>query len=687
MLLPRERRPNPDYTWRSPMTTTLPPSLPPAPEPGLFQRLGRWFARTWTGRVVAAALVICLLDQAGVRLPGSLTGPAWLIGITACWIGAYRLFKWVLRRWLWRIRTKLILSYLFVAVVPLVLLALFFSLAGVMFSGVVSSYMVTSEIGRRTEEVGRATGAIFPRLLASGASSADAVEQSLGPLKDRFPALTYTFVRDGRRLAASAAMAERLPDWLSQDAFAGLVRDGDTTRLRAVARRGTAFLAVDVPLDEHFVKDIDPRAGIRILAAGGGVRMQRHGVNIDIDSSPSPGASASPPSGVPPKKPVKELKVDGLPFFATPEQTNWSDGTRDSAGVAFQYQPLELVRVLTPGKVDTAGVLFTALAVVGVIFLVMYAMALLLGVMLARSVTRSVHSLSRGTERLRQGRFDQPIPVRTRDQLGELAESFNLMARDIQELMRESAEKERLEEELRIARRIQMSLLPQGTVSAPHVSLAAACIPATEVGGDYYDLLILPGDRLAVLMADVSGKGTSAALYMAELKGLMLSLSRVHDSPAQALAEANRILTADMDARSFITMSYALLDPLAGRMRYARAGHSPLVRREAKTGLARLLAPPGLGLGLDAGAQFERVLEETEIPLSSGDVFLFFTDGLSEAMNSKGELYGEERLRVLVEQDGRSADELRDHVLEEVRRFVGEAPQHDDMTLVVVKID
>jgi phosphoserine phosphatase RsbU/P len=189
-------------------------------------------------------------------------------------------------------------------------------------------------------------------------------------------------------------------------------------------------------------------------------------------------------------------------------------------------------------------------------------------------------------------------------------------------------------------------------------------------------------------MADVSGKGTSAALYMAELKGLMLSLSRVHDSPAQALAEANRILTADMDARSFITMSYALLDPLAGRMRYARAGHSPLVQREARTGIARLLAPPGLGLGLDAGAQFERVLEETEVPFSSGDVFLFFTDGLSEAMNVKGELYGEERLRDLVQRDGTlSADELRDQVLEEVRRFVGEAPQHDDMTLVVVKID
>jgi serine phosphatase RsbU (regulator of sigma subunit) len=198
----------------------------------------------------------------------------------------------------------------------------------------------------------------------------------------------------------------------------------------------------------------------------------------------------------------------------------------------------------------------------------------------------------------------------------------------------------------------------------------------------------LPDDRLAVMVADVSGKGTSAALYMAELKGLMLSLSRVHDSPAKLLAEANRILAADMDARSFITMSYAVLEPRAGRMRYARAGHSPLIHRAAGTGATRLLAPPGLGLGLDAGAHFERVLEEMEVPLASGDVFVFFTDGISEAMNVSGELFGEDRLCQVLRQDGHpTSAELRDRVLADVRRFVGDAPQHDDMTLVVLSIE
>jgi sigma-B regulation protein RsbU (phosphoserine phosphatase) len=670
----------------SPRPSLLLPASAAEPEKETWRRTRDWFLRRWPGRLVLAALAVWLLGKTGVAVPRILAVPAWIVAQTFFVLVAWRLVRFLLRRWLWRIRTKLIVSYMFVAVVPLVLLTLFFALAGVLSSGVVASYMVTSEIGRRGEDLGRATNAIFNRLGAGGAGDAAAAELALAPLKKDYPGIAYTLVRDGHRVAASGTMPDRLPDWLREDSFTGLVRDGERLRLRAVARRGLSFLVVDVP-PEQLVKDLDQRAGIRFIAAGGRVRTQGGGLNIEIDDRPSPKPSDAPRVRAG-ERPAENVKVDGMVFFATPEQTDWATGAKDSAGVAFQYKPLQLIKVLTPGKVDTASMLVTALGVVGIIFLVMYAVALLVGILLARSITRSVHALSRGTERLRQGRFDQPIPVRSRDQLGELAESFNLMSRDIQQLMRESAEKERLEEELRIARRIQMSLLPQDTVSVPHVTIAATCIPAAEVGGDYYDLLPLPGDRLAVLVADVSGKGTSAALYMAELKGLMLSLSRVHDSPARLLAEANRILTGDMDPRSFITMSYAVLDPRHRRMLYARAGHSPLLQRVAAGGATHLLAPQGLGLGLDAGENFERLLEEQEVPLVSGDAFVFFTDGISEAMNERGELFGEDRLRRVLEEDGAgSSEQVRERVLAEVRSFVGEAPQHDDMTMVVLRIE
>jgi serine phosphatase RsbU (regulator of sigma subunit) len=333
-------------------------------------------------------------------------------------------------------------------------------------------------------------------------------------------------------------------------------------------------------------------------------------------------------------------------------------------------------------------VLFYALGALGVVFLVVYGVALLLGVLLARSVTASVHALSIGTNRLRQGDFSHPVKVRSRDQLGELGESFNLMAQGIQDLLREQAEKERLEEELRIARQIQMSLLPaQGTVSLPGLRIAALCLPAAEVGGDYYDLLPLSPTRMGVLVADVSGKGTSAALYMAELKGLVLSLSRIYDSPRRLLAEANRILSANMDSRSFITMTYAIVDTAARTMRYARAGHNPIIHLDARAGRTRVLTPPGLGLGIDRGERFEEILEEAEVELVEGDLFLFFTDGLSEAMNPEAELFGEGRLRKVIEEsEGLESDAVKERILEEIRRFVAGAAQHDDMTLVVLKV-
>jgi sigma-B regulation protein RsbU (phosphoserine phosphatase) len=207
------------------------------------------------------------------------------------------------------------------------------------------------------------------------------------------------------------------------------------------------------------------------------------------------------------------------------------------------------------------------------------------------------------------------------------------------------------------------------------------------VGGDYYDLLPLGPTRMGVLVADVSGKGTSAALYMAELKGLVLSLSRIYESPARLLSEANRILSANMDARSFVTMTYAVVDTAARRMRYARAGHNPMIHMQARTGRTVILAPAGLGLGLDPGERFEAILEENEVALEPGDFFLFFTDGLSEAMNPAAELFGEGRLRRILEEGANlGSEELRERILEEVRRFVGDALPHDDMTLVVLKV-
>jgi phosphoserine phosphatase RsbU/P len=316
-----------------------------------------------------------------------------------------------------------------------------------------------------------------------------------------------------------------------------------------------------------------------------------------------------------------------------------------------------------------------------------------MGLALARSITSSIHELFMGTERVRHGDFTHRIDIMTNDQLGELAGSFNQMIGSIENLLQTAAEKKRLEEELRIARQIQMSLLPRGPLDLPGLAVTALCVPAREVGGDYYDFFRLPGDLLGVLIADVSGKGTSAALYMAELKGLVLSLSQIYLSPRQLLTEVNRIISDNLDTRSFITMTYAVLDLKAGRMTYARAGHTPLIfmRSAGVDESVQVLTPSGLVVGLripGAHEKFIELLEEESLDLTVGDVIVLYTDGISEAMNGNSDLFGDSRLSRIVEEHGHlESGELRERILREIESFVGTADQHDDMTMILMKVE
>jgi serine phosphatase RsbU (regulator of sigma subunit) len=180
---------------------------------------------------------------------------------------------------------------------------------------------------------------------------------------------------------------------------------------------------------------------------------------------------------------------------------------------------------------------------------------------------------------------------------------------------------------------------------------------------------------------------------MAELKGLVLSLSRIHTSPRELLISANRIIAEHLDARSFITMTYAVVDVMARTMTYARAGHTPLIvipGPEAGSRTAQSLAPSGLVLGLkiDNGELFERLLTEETRCLQVGDLYLFFTDGITEAMNASDDCFGEARLARFLEGHSEvKPDELRERLVCEIEAFVDGAPQHDDMTMILLKVE
>ena len=251
----------------------------------------------------------------------------------------------------------------------------------------------------------------------------------------------------------------------------------------------------------------------------------------------------------------------------------------------------------------------------------------------------------------------------------------------------ELAEQERLKHELAIARRIQLESLPQETPAVRGLEISGISIPALEVGGDYFDYLNGNPTKLTVIVGDVSGKGTSAALYMSKVQGILRSLHAFGLSPRDLFIRANHLLCRDLEKRSFVTAMGATFDTDKHNLVLARAGHLPLFYFNGRTRKVEKITPRGLGLGLSPEDLFATELEERCISYSPGDVFVFVTDGITEGQQRTGDEYGEERLlKTLEKASSVSAVALRDRVIDEVKNFTGDASQHDDQTVVVVKV-
>lgn len=257
-------------------------------------------------------------------------------------------------------------------------------------------------------------------------------------------------------------------------------------------------------------------------------------------------------------------------------------------------------------------------------------------------------------------------------------------------LYEELAEQQRLKHELDIARRIQIASLPQTTPRIEGLDIAGISIPAQEVGGDYFDYLNGvshdASDEITIIVGDVSGKGTSAALYMSKVQGIMRSLHDFGLSPRDLFIRANQVLFNDLEKTSFFTAVGAAFKSRRQSIALARAGHSPVFHFQAETGQVQIIVPKGIGLGLTGSEKFATELTEEMIYYKKGDVFMFITDGITEAHNVKGDEFGEENvLKVMQDHNGANAKRIRDHIISSVNHFTDNAPQHDDLTVVVVK--
>lgn len=248
---------------------------------------------------------------------------------------------------------------------------------------------------------------------------------------------------------------------------------------------------------------------------------------------------------------------------------------------------------------------------------------------------------------------------------------------------RYQAELERKRQELKIAHEIQQSFLPDAIPLLRGFELAALNVPAKEVGGDFYDFIPISTDKLGLTIADVSGKGVPAALFMALSRTVLRAKARGNPGVAEVIKEANSMITADSRSGMFVTLFYAILDLKDRTLRYVNAGHNPPVLLTGKTGDLVLLRARGIALG----AMEEIELDERTLELSRGDVVVFYTDGVTEAVDPQDQQFGEERLLALLKEHHQlPAAELVERLKGAVVAFCGEAPQFDDITLMVLKV-
>ena len=320
----------------------------------------------------------------------------------------------------------------------------------------------------------------------------------------------------------------------------------------------------------------------------------------------------------------------------------------------------------------------------GAAYLLVELGAVLSIVQLTRTITGSVHDLYVGTKKVEAGDFSHRIAIRSKEQLSELAESFNSMTQRIEQLIVEVKEKEKLESELEIARQVQAQLLPKQVPKLATLEMTGAYNPARIVSGDYYDLIPIDAHRTALVIGDISGKGIGAALLMASVQSSVHAQLAVNtDGPVSTAAlvrHLNRQLFANTPEEKYATFYCGIYDEQTSRLSYTNAGHLPPIL--LRGGKAMRLETSGTVVGMFSDTPYE----EAVVELLPGDVFVAFTDGVTEPENAQEEQFGAKRLiDLLIQNSGRPLDEIAEIVLAAVRNWTHDFSNQDDITLLLAR--
>ncbi len=630
----------------------------------------------------------CLVTISGIPSPtrGMFAGLDWLAaqtwGIAA--IYAFLALPATLRRihlTIRRIRIRLVGSHLLAGLVPLALAALFLFLAGALF---LSTYR--SAVGTRL--LVEASKKAEKGLALSLADTGKLPETPFGP--DAAGQIVLVRDENGTTCVFGGPLHFTADSLLARNKSSGTVPffwDGQTLFLRARidTLRDGRILRVEAlaPVDSLRMEHISRLVGVPVRVnphiviehvEGGGVQ-----VTSRDDSDPELVSDASRSIG-----PHGEGKW-ALPGGATAAclretEEGWATiPIVISSSASLGEEILSLFSIT--GENPTAIIVLVILAFIAALILAAIWITAAQVYDMSRSITSSVQALTHATGALREGKLDHRILIKGNDELWSVASSFNEMATGLQRMRAIEQEAQRMEEELRLAREIQTRLLPAEPPQLDGLELAGLSLPAREVGGDYFDYLVLEDGRVAITVADVSGKGTPAALLMSAYRASLRSQDLAMLGPAGVLKRVNRFVHSSVDPGTFITAFLGMLDPATGELRYASAGHdAPFVLQP--DGTLDELTSGGLILGMHPQFPYE----ESSANLASGAVLVVYTDGVTEAQDPAGRFFESQRLaETLKASVGLPCAEIQRRVIDEIQAFCASGPQSDDITLLLAR--
>jgi sigma-B regulation protein RsbU (phosphoserine phosphatase) len=607
---------------------------------------------------------------------------SWIgVAFTGTWL-IVRLLRLAARQAIWRLRNRLLVTYLFIAVVPILLVAALAGLGGYSLVSQLAVYLVTSELDRRIESIAAFTDSVVH---TDPASRPNAMQRTLDlTYREHYPGIEILLREAGHeiRYPEEATIPAPLPGW--QAAKGVMVRNG-MFYLWSYARTPSGDVTVTVPLTSEFLGELVPNLG-----------------RVDVGESPSnPGGVAAEARKIAAGRPLPRAKSRFDPdvlWLATLPTDDWNHPGNAGEGlfIAVQSRVSAVLGAVFNRSADRYQSTLTNLLILDVVvFVAVEIISLLIGVGMTRTITGAVHRLYEGTQRVIAGDFTHRIEVTGHDQLAELSHSFNRMTENMERLLVVAKEKERLESEIEIAREVQDQLFPREVPQLGTLRLTGVCQPARLVSGDYYDYENVGENQVALAIADVAGKGISAALLMA---GLQSSLRTQLQDAAEAAGVAtdghryanlstsrlvsnlNRQLYATTSPEKYATFFLGVYNEAASTFTYTNAGHlPPLLVRD---GVAEPLDVNGTVVGAFPFAPYE----ESQVVLQPGDLLVCYTDGVTEPENEYGEMFGEQRLRELLARNAdRPEQELIAMVLDAVRHWTASEELQDDMTLLLAR--